>query len=168
VTISLTLGAGLVLAARVNNVAETAGGAYVSEGGLTWWSEVALVSGSIPGTVPPATGSVVGTPVVLSAAGSSYRIGAATAGHLAQVFWFNETTAAPLSTEFEIKITVSVGGTPATTTTVGYLETRTTAPGSTLTYLVYFDTGAAALPGTAFLTTVTQLTQQCTGIGTCP
>jgi hypothetical protein len=134
-----------------------------SGGFVTWWLFVAVDVGAIPVTVPSAANATSGSPTVLSPTANSYVLNAATSGHKA-VFWeFNETTSAPRNTELGLVFSVTNGSGGTNTTTTVYVETQGAAPGSTLTFRFYFDSGLL----TASLAGELELTVECMGLGTC-
>jgi len=161
------VGAGTAIAAiSVTHHVLTAVGSEVSETNLGWWTEWGLYTGTIPATVPPAGGSTAATPVVLAGTDTSYTIGTAVAGHQAVVFVFNESTAAPASTEIEIAFTVGIGGAASTTTTV-YMESQATIPTASLTFDFYFDSGTTTATA-IIVTSLGQVSQSCSAVGSCP
>jgi hypothetical protein len=126
-----------------------------------WWSETSVGIGT-QGVPPTTLSSAVGTPTVLAAASASYDINTGTAGDWVHFWKFQETTGAPTSTELELQFTVVESSTTVQTT--AYVETQTTAPGSTLTFTVYYDLGSA----TVTLNSVVEVAQTCSAVGTCP
>lgn len=159
-------GCGFALATfTVSNTPITATGSYFNNTGLTYWFEVGLSTTTVPTPAPAALSTTVGTPTHLAFAATNYAINAVTAGNPALALRFDETTGAPTSTELELTFTISVGGSPATSTTKVYVETQTYVAG--LYFTLYFQTGTISITHTT-VTTVVQLSQRCTAIGTCP
>jgi hypothetical protein len=83
-------------------------------------------------------------------------------GDNAVEFQFQETTGATANTEIEIQFSVTVNGASQTATV--YLETQAAAPGSALTFNLYFDGGS----GTAAINPEQEVSQPCASVGQCP
>ncbi len=146
---------------------ETGSGVYHGTTALTYWTEASAGVATQPGTAPTALSVTVGTPTVLAAAATNYAVNAWTLNDIGHFWKFTEATTAPVSTEVELQIAVSTGS-PATVTNVAvYIETQATAPGAALTFTLWYDLGSPAT-ATITLNSVTQVSEQCTGIGACP
>ncbi|HYA71168.1 MAG TPA: hypothetical protein VEH28_07375 [Thermoplasmata archaeon] len=165
VAVAFSAGLGVAWAAlSVSPVTIHGAGNYVHTTRLTFWTQQAAWTTSIPAAVPAAASTTIGTPSILPATGQAYRINAATAGHGAVQWNFTETTTPPHNAEFEITFQITSGATPTNSTITVYFETQAANPASALTFVLYFDAGA----GTAVLDRSIELTQQCTGVGACP
>jgi hypothetical protein len=163
----VTFGTGYALAAiSVTNSAETAGGNYVNPNAIAGWSLAATsptAVGVIPASGTTAASTTVGTPSVLPSSATSYTVGTVTAGDVAQILRFAETTSAPANTEIEITFTLNTGA--GTTTTTVYVETQASTVAQTFTF--YLDAGSAA-SSSVTLNFAEQVSQQCSAVGTCP
>jgi hypothetical protein len=140
-------------------------GADVGEKTTTYWLWQAAQLWHVPTPVPVKLSTTVTTPTLLAAAASSYVINPATAANTSVRWTFEETTAAPTSTELELRFTD--GLTRAAVVITVYLETRTTPPVAPLTFLIYWDAGAYA-PSGITVQTMQVLVQACTSVGHCP
>lgn len=155
-------------AATVAHLSQTANGESVTTTSLTYWYLRSLATTTIPGTVPTLVSTAVASPTLLPGSGGSYRINAATAGDPAVVAGIKETNAALTNAELELVITVSIGGTPATSTIHAYVKTQGMAPGPAgFVYLFYFDSGTISFSG-ATITSVTETNYHCSSVGSCP
>ena len=139
-------------------------GNYVHGARLTFFTQDSVWTSAIPATVPAAISTTVGTPTVLPTTGLSYVINAATAGDGAIEWNFTETTTPPHNTELELTFLITSGATPTNATVSVYLKTQAANPASTLTFIVYFDTGI----GAAILEESVEVTQECGAAGACP
>jgi hypothetical protein len=166
----LALTGGWVMAASfsiTDGSTETGAGAYHGTALMTYFSETSVGVGSEPGTLPTALSVTVGTPTVLAAAAANYAVNTPTSGDIVHYWKFAETTAAPTSTEVELQFTISTGAVPAVTQATVFIETQATAPAATITYTIYYDLGSPAT-ATITLNSVTEVSLQCTAVGTCP
>lgn len=159
---------GVVSAAYV--VQSNAGSASGVESGsayLSHWQQTAVISSTTPTRIPAALSATVGAPTRLAAAGSSYALDAATAGHLAVEWVFTEATGIAPNLELEISYSVeyAAGGTTHTASGTVYVETQATAPGANIVFDIYWDGGAAA--GLTF-GAETEISQVCASVGSCP
>ncbi len=150
-----------------NSTTETGGGNYHATNSIAYWTETAVGVSTQPGTLPTALSTTVGTPTVLAAAATNYAVNTPTLNDLAHYWKFSEATTAPVSTEVELQFTVSTGVSPTITQVTVYVETQTTAPGAAITFTLFYDLGSAA-SGTITLNAVTEISQQCGSVGTCP
>ena len=143
------------------------GGVYHATNSIAWWTEdsagVNIVQTPVPATL---LGTVV-APTVLGGAATSYGINALTANDVGQYWKFTEATTASVNTELEISFTISTGAVPVVTTLTVYIETQPTIPGTATIFTLSYDLGSAAT-GTITLNSVSELTQQCAAVGTCP
>ncbi len=165
----LVIGGGWVMAASfavTQGPIETGSGVYHGTAALTYWTEAAA-GVSTQGGTPTTLSTTVGTPTVLPAAGTSYGVNTAVLNDITHYWKFTEATSAPPSTEIELQISVSTGVVPAVTTVVAFVETQATIPGTPQTFVLYFDLGSAAT-ATITLNSVTQISEACTAVGTCP
>ena len=145
---------------------ETGQGSFVTEHPLPYWTWQATQLGTIPARVPGAASVVVRTPTVLPfRGGRSYTINGGLAGQTSVLWTFQQTTAAPRSTE--LVITFVDGLSSAASTINIYVETNARAPGATYAFTFYWDAGTFA-PGSLEIETMTATVQACTAIGTCP
>lgn len=164
----ITFGAGYAFAAiSVTNGTLTGGGNYVGNAALAYWSLSAgnpTAIGVVPSAVPGSVSVTVGTPTVLPATATSYMVNTGTAGDIAQVLKYTETTAAPLNTEIEVTITVSAASVISTTV---YVETQATALGANTVFTFYVDVGSASA-ATVTVSYAEQISQVCSAVGTCP
>lgn len=167
VALALAVGAcGFALAAlTVTSAAMTASGASVNTTGLAHWYQVQAQTATIPTTVPTQVSSTVGTPTVLPYASTNYTINSATAGDPAVVFVVHETSGLAARTELELTFSISVGGSPATSTVKAYVESQAMA--MPLTFGFFFDTGTISIAH-ATITSVQLTNQACSAVGTCP
>jgi hypothetical protein len=161
----VTLGIGYAIASvTITNTSESAGGTYVGGQAITGWALAANPTSVV--TIPSglsAVSTTVGTPSVLAGASASYAVGTVTAGDIGQIVRFSETAGAPVSTEIEIAYTLVTGA--GTTSTTAYVETQATA--GAYTYTFYLDAGSAT-SATVTITSVTEIAQECSAVGTCP
>ena len=150
-----------------NGSTETGAGTYHATSSLTYWAEASVGVATQPGTLPTALSTTVGSPTVLAATATNYAINTATLNDLAHFWKFTEATTAPASTELELAFTVSTGAAPLITQVLVYVETQATVPGTATTFTLYYDLGAPSA-GTITLNSVTEVSQQCGAVGTCP
>jgi len=140
-------------------------GADVGEKTPAYWVWQAAQIWGIPSPVPTALSTTSLTPTLLPTTSSSFRINAAAAANTSVRWEFLETTAAPGSTELELRFTDGLSR-PATTLTV-YLETRPgTLPGA-LTFFVYWDAGTFGPSGVTVQTMQVNVLV-CVSVGNCP
>jgi hypothetical protein len=166
----LIIGGSWVMAASfaiTQGTTETGSGVYHSTTALTYWSELSAGVATQPGTAPTALSITVGTPTVLAAAGTNYAINTWTLNDIAHFWKFTETTAAPLSTEVELQIAVSTGSPATVSNVVVFVETQAAAPSGALTFTLWYDLGSPS-SATITLNSVTQVSEQCAAVGTCP
>jgi hypothetical protein len=140
-------------------------GADVGEKTPVYWPWEETQLWSVPTPAPTRVSTALATPTLLPAAAASYVINPATAGNASVRWTFEETTAAPLSTEFELKFTDGLSRAAVSITV--YLETRPTAPTAAVTFILYWDAGTFA-PAGITVQTMQVLVQTCTSIGHCP
>jgi hypothetical protein len=165
----LVVGGGWVMAASFavqQGATETGSGMYHGTAALTYWSEATAGVTTQSGT-PPVLSTTIGTPTVLPAAGTSYGVNAPTLNDITHYWKFTEAITAPINTEIEMQISVSTGVVPAVTTVVVYVETQAAIPATAQTFVLYYDLGSAAT-ATITLNSVTQISEACTAVGTCP
>ncbi len=166
----LAIGAGWTVAASFSvslGSTETGAGTYHPTTALTYFAEVDAGVAIVPTPAPTTLSTTVGTPTVLPATATNYGVNTATAGDVGQFWKFTEATTAPVSTELVLRFSVSTGAGPTITQVTAYVETQAVAPGSALTFVLYFDLGAVS-GGTITLNSVLEITQQCSAVGTCP
>jgi len=160
-SIGLTVGAGQVGPGPTESGAGTAQG----ETSLAYWSWSATRSSTIPTPVPAEVSATVGAPTRLPLVTRAYTLGAATAGHAAiEVVW-EETTAAPRSTE--LVLTFTVGTAAAAVTLHAYVETRAAPPRADVLFEFYWDAGTA-VPAGLTIELAESSAAACGAIGTCP
>jgi hypothetical protein len=111
--------------------------------------------------------TTVGAPTVLAGGATSYGVNAPVLNDIAHFWKFTESAGAPVNTELEIQLTVSTGVVPTVAAVTVYVETQASSPGSAITFALYYDLGSPSA-GTITLNSVTQISQECTGVGTCP
>ncbi len=163
--VAVGLVSGVALASiTVSSLTEAARGGSITPARLAYWTQVAVWTTFIPGTVPPAVNTTVAAPTVLPATGTSYVVNSATSGHGAIQWNFTEATNAPASTEVEVTLTVTYGSTPATQVITFFVETQAVIPGTAQTFGFFFDAGA----GATLLDTSVQSSQECAIVGACP
>ncbi len=163
---ALATGLALAVGAEFSSGAtETGGGAYVSEAPLAFWEwhETALTA--VPDPAPALVSVTEAEPTRLALFGGSYAINAPTAGQTAVAWTFDETTAAPRSTELVLTFANGLSG--ATTPISVYVETGARAPAGTLAFVFYWDAGTFA-PAGLDIETMQATTEQCAAIGNCP
>jgi hypothetical protein len=161
--------AGFVIGSiTISSNSETGNGDYTGATALSYWTETSVGLSGPPGALPTTLSGTVGTPTVLAGASGNYGVNTVVSGDTEQFFRFSETTSAPVSTEVEVSFTINTGsgsGTNAVTTV--YIETQTSAPGSTLVFTLYYDLGSAA-SANIILNSAQQTSVQCSAVGTCP
>lgn len=165
----LIIGGSWVMAASfavTQGPVETGGGVYHGTAALTYWTESGAGVGTQAAT-PTLLSTTAGTPTVLPARGTSYAVNTPLVNDITHYWKFSEATTAPVSTEVELELSVSTGAVPVVTSVVVYVETQATAPGTTQTFVLYFDLGSPAT-ATITLNSVTQVSLQCSAVGTCP
>ncbi|HYA58466.1 MAG TPA: hypothetical protein VEH57_08440 [Thermoplasmata archaeon] len=165
----LAIGAAWTLAASIAvqlGVTENGAGTFHPTAFLTYFAEartgVTIITNAALAVLSPA----VGTPTVLAGASASYGLNALTAGDATQYWVYTESTSAPVNTEIELEFWVSTGVVPTVTQLTLYIETQAVAPGSALTFTLYYDLGSPA-SGTITLNSAMVLAQQCPALGTC-
>ncbi len=156
------LGGVATAALSVSGGTENGDGAASSVSALTWWTLKTTAVDVVPNPAPLPVSSVAATPTVLPSVNGSLAFATATAGDGAVRLDFQEK-GATASTELEVAVTfLNISG--VATSALVYLETQTTVPAGTLQFSLYLDTGAGAV---LFLR-ITDLTQQCASVGSCP
>ncbi|MCI4366053.1 MAG: hypothetical protein L3K10_08395 [Thermoplasmata archaeon] len=150
-----------------NGTTETGSGAYHGTAAIAYWTETAVGVGTQPGVLPAVLSGTAGTPTVLAGAATNYAVNAPTLNDIAHFWKFSEATTAPINTEVELQLTISTGAVPVITAVIVYVETQAVAPGSAITFTLYYDLGSPS-SGTITLNAVTQISQQCAAVGTCP
>ena len=155
---------GLAVASLTVTSAPAETGIGWSEGAsaATWWRLWATASDIVPTTIPPTLSTNPAAPTSLSTVAASYALGAVTANHSALRIDFAEKGATPATT-FELSITF-VNATAETTQTTVYLVSQSPTPGGSLIFSLYLDLGTGAV---AF-SSLTAITQICSGSGSCP
>jgi hypothetical protein len=155
------------VAFQVTQLNESLSGIQAPAQFLTHWQQVGSESGQTPRFLPRAWSGVVGAPSRLPRFSAAERINPVTVGDLALVWVFNESVGIPTSTEIEITFNIQylVGVTATAGSITVYIETQRAAPGTTLTFTVYWDSGHAA--GVTFVDQI-EVAQECLAIGTCP
>lgn len=126
---------------------QSGNGQYVASGNIAWWSDgntPAAYVGVIPSSGTSAVSVTQGTNTQVPAAATSYTVGTVTAGDIAEILKFTESSGAPAATYFEVVFTISTGAGPTITTTTAYLETQSTSPSSNYAFTFYLDAGSAA------------------------
>lgn len=165
----LIIGGSWVMAASfavTQGPTEMGSGVYHGTAALTYWTEASAGVTTQSGT-PTVLSTTVGTPTVLPGAGTNYGVNAPTLNDITHFWKFTEATTAPINTEVELQISVSTGVVPSITTVVVYVETQAAAPGTAQTFVLYYDLGSPAT-ATITLNSVTQVSEQCSAVGTCP
>jgi len=150
-----------------NGNTESGGGAFHGTTSLTYWSETSVGVGSEPSALPTVLSTTVATPTVLAGAASNYAVNTPAATDVVHFWKFTEGAGAPASTELELQFTVSTGAGPTITQVTSYVETQATSPAGALVFTIYYDLGSPAT-GTITLNSVTEISQSCTSVGTCP
>jgi len=145
---------------------ETGSGAYHGTAALTYWTETTAGVTTQAGT-PAVLSAIMATPTVLPAAGISYGVNAPTLNDVTHFWKFTEATTSPVSTELELEFTVSSGAVPVITLVTVYIQTQAVIPGTAVTFTLFYDLGSAS-SGTITLNSVTEISQQCGAVGTCP
>ncbi|MGA8664959.1 MAG: hypothetical protein WB809_07860 [Thermoplasmata archaeon] len=162
----LLIGAGIAAPAQLTTgPVETGQGADVGQQGLVYWVWLATQLWGIPTPAPTVLSTAVGAPTLLPAAGASFTINAATSTDPSVRWEFQETTAAPVSTELELRFLD--GLTHAAVAIRVYLETRATPPLAVLDFYLYWDAGTFA-PGAVTVATMQVDVLACSAVGTCP
>lgn len=140
-------------------------GADVGEKTTAYWLWEGAQLWHIPNPAPTVLSTTATVPTLLPALSGSFSINSATATNTSVRWTFEETTAAPTSTELELRFTDGLTRTAVVITV--YLETRTTAPTAPLAYFLYWDAGAFAPTGIT-VQTMQVTVQACTSLGHCP
>jgi hypothetical protein len=157
----LTFVGGYALAAlTVTNGTQSGSGNYEGTGAIAWWSDPntpAAALGLIPSSGTSAVSVAQGTNTVLGAAATSYTVGTVTAGDIAEIFKFTETSSATINTYFEVVFSISAA---TVTTQTAYLETQATAPAGSVVFTFYLDAGSAA-SSSVTIAYVLQISQLC-------
>jgi hypothetical protein len=165
----LVIGGSWVMAASfavTQGPQEIGSGVYHGTAALTYWTESAAGVGTQTAT-PTVLSTTAATPTVLPAAGTNYGVNAPVINDIEHYWKFTEATTAPASTEIEMQISVSTGAVPVVTSVIVYVETQATIPGTAQTFVLYYDLGSPAT-ATITLNSVTQVSEQCSAVGTCP
>jgi hypothetical protein len=144
---------------------EQAQGADVGEKTPTYWVWEGTQRWMIPTPVPALLSSVVTVPTVLPATAATYAINAATAANTSVRWTFQETVAAPTSTELELRFTAGLSRAAVTITV--YLETRSTGLTGALLFTLFWDAGPFAPTGIT-VQTMQVTVQACASVGHCP
>ncbi len=166
----LAVVAGFGLAASftvTNGPGINGGGNYEATNAITFWTEASAGVAIIQTPVPATLSATITAPTVLAGAATTYSVNAATANDVGQFWKFTEAGGATASTELEIAFTVSTGTGPTVTTVIAYVETQTAPPAGATTFTIFYDLGSPA-GGTITLNSVSELSQQCSAVGTCP
>lgn len=140
-------------------------GADVGERTTAYWLWEGAQLWHIPNPSPSVLSTTATLPTVLPAGSGTFSINAATATNTSVRWTFEETTAAPPSTELELRFIDGLTRTAAIITV--YLETRTTAPTAPLAFILYWDAGAFAPTGIT-IQTMQVTVQACSSLGHCP
>ncbi len=145
----------------------SAGGVQTGSQFLMHWQQTGVISATTPDPVPALASVAVALPTRLTAASSSFALDAATAGHEAVEWVFSETAGIATSQEIEVavQVTYTVGTVAHSVAVEAYLETQVAAIGETLTFDLYWDSGAAT--GVTFASE-TEISQACSAVGSCP
>ncbi len=141
---------------------ETGAGVANPVSALTWWILETASTDVVPVLLPTSASTSATAPTVLTATNGSYALGAATAGHGAVRFDFQEK-GAPTSTEVEF-IVQFVNATGVAHAATVYFETQATSPSVSLLFSLYLDAG----PAPAAFLQASELVEQCGSIGSCP
>lgn len=150
----------------VNGTAENGSGVYhTATNSPPWWSESAVGFNLVPAGLTTLSGSAA-APTRLAAASSSYAINGPTTSDVGHHWNFQETTAATVNTELELQFELATGGGGGYTLQTVFVETQTSAPGSTLTFTMWFDLGTGDSSPRADNVQVIWLV--CSAVGTCP
>ncbi len=164
--LGLLLSGGLGASAQLlSGVTEVGGGSNVGELSVSYWTWASTAVWKIPVTVPALASSTVGTPTRLATGGGALVLDAATAGNASVRWEFVESTAAPHSTEIELRFTVGLSGPAASFRT--YLETQTATPTGALTFFLFWDAGTVAPTGITIETMQVDVLA-CSSVGHCP
>lgn len=147
---------------------ESGGGAEHPTSSLTYWTELSVGVGSQVTPLPATLSTSAATPTTLAAAATSYAINTPTANDIVHFWKFTEASGAPVSTELELQFTVSTGSTPVVTTTTAYIETQATSPTAAVTFEFIYDLGSPTSATPIVLNSVTEISQQCAAVGSCP
>jgi hypothetical protein len=166
--LGVLLAVGIVSAAFV--IAPTSSGAGGQTNGstfMTHWQQTEVRSGATPNPVPGAVSLAVATPTRLGGASGSLRLNAAVAAHEAVEWTFTESVGATTNQELEVAFAVeyTVGVVFHNATLTAFLESQAAAIGATLTFNIYWDSGAAA--GITFVSE-SEISQACSAVGVCP
>ena len=131
---------------------------------LASWVQVAVANDVIPASVPAAVNTTVGAPTVLPSTNQSFVVNAATAGHAAVRWDFNETllSGSLRGIEFRIDFTIvcSSGCVPLSSQFSVYLQFQAASPPFALIFHLYWDSGTA---GAISVTTAQQVSLACRG-----
>jgi len=144
---------------------ETGGGSYHSTSAIAFWTETSVGVTTVPGVAPAVLSTAVTPPTTLAGTATTYAINTPTGGDLAHYWKFTESAGAAVNTEVELAFTVSTGA--GITAVTSYVETQATAPGAAIVFSLLYDLGSPS-GGTITLNSVTEVSQQCSAVGTCP
>ena len=152
---------------EVTRSTETESGVRTTTEFLTHFQQYGAATTTTPRVVPAVLSAVVTAPTRLPARSANYMVNAGVSGHDAGEWVFHETTGIALNTEIELRFQVSyeVGTVAHTFTATEYLETQAAALTGTLTFDLFWDSGAAT--GITVLSQL-ELSQVCNAVGTCP
>jgi hypothetical protein len=165
--LAVVAGFGIAASFTVTSGPALAGsGEYHATNSIAWWTESDVGVSVQPTVLPTAASATVGSPTVL-VAGTNYGVNAPVANDVSQYWRFTEATTVTINTELELSFTVSTGAGPTITTLTVYIETQAAAPGAAVVFGFYYDLGNAVTT-TITLNSVTEISQQCSVVGTCP
>ncbi len=146
---------------------ERAGGVDVGLASVPyWWLAERVLSTTVPPLVPPLLNGSAGAPTRLPGANVTYLLGSAASGAAAIGIDYRENVTAPLTTEVELRFTLSLTG-GASVRVTGYVETGSSSPTFPVIVRFLFATGAITLSG-ATIQSVAVASLLCSSVGTCP
>ena len=160
----VVVGAGLKV---TKGTAERARGLYLAANDLgTWWVATKFAVMTVPATVPPLASALNGSPTMLPNGTTSLVAANATSGATAIAWSFSLTSAAPLSSEIELRLNVSIAAGP-TLHLIIFLVTNASAVSGTATVRLFVPT-SGVMPSQTDLESSTVRSLACTAVGSCP
>ncbi|MGC2788831.1 MAG: hypothetical protein WA547_02080 [Thermoplasmata archaeon] len=135
---------------------------------LSGWQQTGVAASATPDPVPTPMSATVTVPTRLPATAGSLSVSAGgVAGHQALEWTFTETVGIPVNEEIELDLSIqyTAGAVSHNLTETAFLETQAGALGASLVFNLYWDAGAPA--GITF-GAESEISQVCSGVGTCP
>jgi len=159
--------AGTAVSLEFTHSGETAAGSTNAGEFLTHFQQTGSAATTTPAPLPAVLSASAAAPTVLGGASTRYLVNAGVAGDQASDWTFTETVGIALNLEIELRfqVTYAVGAVTTTFAATAYVESQAAAPGATLTFTVYWDSGHAT---GVVLQSELEVSQACPAVGTCP